>query len=230
MKRLINSMLSAVGVQVVRTGTIADFHALQADFRALQRMHHDAGACVRQPGGNTIAPSVAWESMVAEFHRMADLDRLRAITEQQMAWLTEVAGSVPLKEALDLGFGCSFSAVAMVRGGCSFTCVNNEAPRVPGGVLALDDSYYGGICSVVNWVMSNLGHIWKPHHILGNTISWKRTDVDGNDAKTGLAHRTHAGPPIGFEIATENADEFILYPGPNQGFELWKPQAHVAQP
>lgn len=39
-----------------------------------------------------------------------------------------------------------------------------------------------------------------------------------------------AGPPIGFEIATENADEFILYPGPNQGFELWKPQAHVAPP
>jgi hypothetical protein len=74
---------------------------------------------------------IQWEQMMAEFHQMGDFDQLRAITKEQMAWLTEVAQSIPLKEALDLGFGCGFSAVAMVRGGCGVTCINNEAPSVP---------------------------------------------------------------------------------------------------
>ncbi len=235
---------------------------------------------------------IHWEQMIAEFERMNDFDQLRAITREQMQWLTEVAGKVPCKDALDLGFGCGFSAVAMTRGGCEVTCVNNEAsnvprrteaeqryermcgesptiieaatdsalPRlrdegrkfglifvdaghrlddvfidfyyarelcVPGGILALDDTYYGAIRTVANWVVSNLGHIWQPYQILGNTISWKRAGIEGDDSRLGLTHRTHEGPPIRFEIATENAEEFLLYPGPveaaKHGFETWKP-------
>lgn len=232
-------------------------------------------------------PPIPWERMMAEFDQMEDFDRRRAITREQMAWLTEVARTVPVRRALDLGFGCSFSAVAMVRGGCAVTCVNNEAPSVPrrieaeqryermcgakptivtaptdqalptlcdegrrfglifvdaghrvddvfidvhyakdlcapGGVLALDDTYYGAIRTVANWVISNLEHIWKPYQILGNTISWTRTDIAGDDASTGLSHRSHSGPPIAFESATENGEEFLLYPGSNHGFSLWK--------
>jgi 2-polyprenyl-3-methyl-5-hydroxy-6-metoxy-1,4-benzoquinol methylase len=74
--------------------------------------------------------AIQWEQMMAEFHQMGDFDRLRAITKEQMLWLTEVAENVPLKEALDLGFGCGFSSVAMARGGCAVTGVNNEAPNV----------------------------------------------------------------------------------------------------
>lgn len=215
-----------------------------------------------------VARSIQWEQMEAEFHRMEDFDQAQTITKEQMAWLTEVAHSVPLKEALDLGFGCSFSAVAMVRGGCAVTCINNEAPSVPrrveaeqryermcgapptiitastdralprlcdegrrfglifidaghrvddvfidvhyakdlcvpGGVLALDDTYYGAIRTVANWVMSNLGHIWEPHQILGNTIAWRRTEIPRDDATMGLSHRTHSGPPIAFESNRE---------------------------
>jgi len=222
-----------------------------------------------------VAQSIQWELMMAEFHRMGDFDQLRAITKEQMAWLTEVAQSVPLKEALDLGFGCSFSAVAMVRGGCAVTCINNEAPSVlrrveaeqryermcgapptiitaatdralpglcdegrrfglifidaghrvddvfidvhyakdlcvSGGVLALDDTYYGAIRTVANWVMSNLGHIWRPYQILENTIAWRRTEIAQDDSNIGLSHRSHEGPPIAFESATENANEFML--------------------
>jgi predicted O-methyltransferase YrrM len=231
--------------------------------------------------------SIQWEQIVAEFDRMGEFDQLRAVTKEQMAWLTEVAQIVPVKEALDLGFGCSFSAVAMVRGGCAVTCINNEAPSVPrrveaeqryericgavptiitastdralpklcdegrrfglifvdaghrvddvfidvhyakdlcvpGGVLALDDTYYGAIRTVANWVMSNLGHIWEPYQILGNTISWTRTEIVGDDASIGLSHRAHPGPPIAFESATENGNEFVLYPGSNHGFSPWK--------
>ena len=75
--------------------------------------------------------SIQWAQMMDEFHRMGDFDQLRAISKEQMIWLTEVAQTVPLKKALDLGFGCGFSAVAMVRGGCEVTCINNEAPSVP---------------------------------------------------------------------------------------------------
>lgn len=233
---------------------------------------------------------IEWEQMMAEFHQMGDFDQLRAVTKEQMAWLTEAAKTVPLKEALDLGFGCSFSAVAMVRGGCRVTSINNEAPSVPrrieaeqryermcgqpptiitaatdsalprlrdegrkfglifvdaghrvddvfidvhyardlcvpGGILALDDTYYGAIRVVANWVISNLGHIWKPYQILGNTISWRRTELQGDDSRRKLTHRTHDGPPIRFDVATENADEFLLYPGPAEaarlGFERW---------
>jgi predicted O-methyltransferase YrrM len=236
--------------------------------------------------------SIDWERMMVEFHQMKEFDQLRAVTKEQMEWLTEVAKQVPVKYALDLGFGCGFSAVAMVRGGCSVTCINNESQNVlrrieaeqryermcgvpptiieastdtalpklrdegrkfglifvdaghrlddvfvdvhyardlcvPGGILALDDTYYGAIRTVVNWVISNLGHIWKPFQILGNTISWKRTEIKGDDSKLRLAHRTHDGPPIRFEVATENADEFLLYPSQieaaKHGFETWKP-------
>ena len=238
--------------------------------------------------------SIQWEQMMAEFHQMGDFDQRRAITKEQMAWLTGVVQSIPLKETLDLGFGCGFSAVAMVRGGCGVTCVNNEAasvprrieaeqryermcgqppviitastdsalPRlrdegrkfglifvdaghrvddvfvdvhyakdlcVPSGVLALDDTYYGAIRTVANWVISNLGHIWKPYQILENTISWKRTELEEDDSRLNLSHRTHTGPPLRFDSATENADEFLLYPGPTEaaryGFEAWKPKA-----
>jgi hypothetical protein len=223
---------------------------------------------------------------------MKEFDQRRAVTREQMEWLTEVARIVPFKHALDLGFGCGFSAVAMMGGGCSVTCVNNEAasvarrieaeeryerlcgqppviiegstdsalPRlreegrkfglifvdaghrvddvfidvhyakdlcVPGGILALDDTYYGAIRVVANWVMSNLGHLWKPYQILGNTISWKRTEIVGDDSGLGLIHRTHDGPPVRFEVATENGYEFRYYPGEveavKQGFETWKP-------
>ena len=231
------------------------------------------------------------ERMIAEFNQMKEFDQLRAISKEQMEWLAEVAGRVSCKYALDLGFGCGFSAAAMVRGGCTVTCVSNEPanvarrieaeqryermcgqppiiieastdsalPRlrdqgrkfglifvdaghrvddvfidvhyakdlcVPGGILALDDTYYGAIRTVANWVISNLGHIWSPYQILGNTISWKRTEVEGDDSRLGLAHRSHPGPPKRFEIATENGGEFLLYPGQTdaakQGFEIWK--------
>lgn len=234
---------------------------------------------------------IQWEQMMAEFHQMKEFDQLRAVTKKQMEWLTEVAERVPFKYALDLGFGCGFSAVAMVRGGCSVTCVNNEpanVPRrieaeqryermcgqppaiieaatdsalprlrdegrkfglifvdaghrlddvfidvhyakelcVPGGILALDDTYYGAIRTVANWVISNLGHVWKPYQILGNTISWKRTEIKGDDSRLPLTYRTHTGPPVRFEVATENADEFLLYPAQievaEHGFETWK--------
>jgi predicted O-methyltransferase YrrM len=73
---------------------------------------------------------IHWERMMVEFHQMKEFDQLRAVTKEQMEWLTEVAERVPCKDALDLGFGCGFSAVAMVRGGCSVTCVNNEPANV----------------------------------------------------------------------------------------------------
>lgn len=234
---------------------------------------------------------IQWEQMMVEFHQMGDFDQLRAITKEQMLWLTEVAKQAPHKEALDLGFGCGFSSVAMARGGCRVTCVNNEnaavlrrieaeqryqrmcgeppviveastdsaLPRlrdegrkfglifvdaghrlddvfidvhyskdlcVANGILALDDTYYGAIRAVANWVISNLGHIWKPYQILGNTISWRRSEMKTNDSGQGLTHRTHDGPPIRFEVATENADKFLHYPGPieasERGFEIWR--------
>jgi predicted O-methyltransferase YrrM len=241
---------------------------------------------------NNTSPILPWERMMVEFDQMKAFDQLRATSKEQMEWLTEVAGKVACKQALDLGFGCGFSAVAMLRGGCRVTCVNNEAatvprrveaeqryermcgepptiveastdsalPRlrdegrkfglifvdaghrvddvfidvhyakdlcVPGGILALDDTYYGAIRTVANWVISNLGHVWKPYQILRNTISWKRTEIEGDDSKLRLTHRTHSGPPKRFEVATENAEEFLFYPGPieaaKHGFETWTP-------
>ena len=235
---------------------------------------------------------IQWEQMMAEFDQMGEFDQLRAVTKQQMQWLTELAATVPLNDALDLGFGCGFSAVAMMRGGCRVTCVNNEAPNVPrrieaeqryarmcgqpadiieastdsalprlrderrkfglifvdaghrvddvfidvhyardlcvpSGILALDDTYYSAIRTVANWIISNMGHIWKPYQILANTISWKRTELQGDDSKLGIAHRTHNGPPTGFQLATENARKFLIYPAPAEaaklGFEIRKP-------
>ena len=84
----------------------------------------------------------------------------------------------------------------------------------------------GAIRTVANWVISKVGHIWKPYQILGNTISWKRTEIEGDDSRLGLDHRGHTGPPERFEVATENASEFLLYPGAieaaKHGFETWK--------
>lgn len=235
--------------------------------------------------------TIEWEQMMVEFDQMGEFDQLRAVTKEQMKWLTEVAAKVPGKEALDLGFGSGFSAVAMAQGGCSVTSINNEAAAVPrrteaeqryerlcghppaiieaptdsalprlrdegrkfglifvdaghrvddvfidvhyakdlcrsGGILALDDTYYGAIRVVANWVISNLGHIWESYQILGNTISWKRTELTGDDSRLRLTHRTHDGPPLKFEVAIENANEFLLYPSPAEatkyGFETWK--------
>jgi predicted O-methyltransferase YrrM len=237
---------------------------------------------------------IRWEQMMAEFDRMNEFDQLRAANKAQLEWLTGVARMVPVKYALDLGFGCGFSAVSMVRGGCNVTCVNNEPPSTPrrieaeqryarlcglppsivnastdaalprlrdegrkfgvifvdaghrlddvfidvhyakdlcapGGVLALDDTYYGAIRAVANWVNSNLAHIWKPFHVLRNTISWRRTDFAGDDSKLKHAvHRTHSGPPAPFEIATKNGEEFLFYPGEAEaaqlGFRVWRPK------
>src|ERR1044071_8564274 len=74
--------------------------------------------------------SIEWERIMGEFHQMGEFDQLRAITKEQMEWLTEVAKQVPFKDVLDLGFGCGFSAVAMVRGGCNVTSINNESRDV----------------------------------------------------------------------------------------------------
>ena len=73
---------------------------------------------------------IQWDRVMVEFNQMKEFDQLRAVTREQMAWLTEVAGKVACKQALDLGFGCGFSAVVMLRGGCCVTCVNNEAAKV----------------------------------------------------------------------------------------------------
>ena len=220
-------------------------------------------------------------------------DQDRAISKAQVEWLIEVAARSPLRQALDLGFGCGFSAVAMVKGGCDVICVNYEdessvrrieavnrysrlcghspkivnastdraLPRllddgqqfgvifvdaghrvddvfvdvhyarelcVPGGVLALDDIYYAAIRVVVDWVNTNLAHIWQPFEILDNTVSWKRSPFTGDDSTIGLTHRSHAGPPKSFDIATQNADEFQHYPAKQQasalGFRYWEPK------
>lgn len=97
-----------------------------------------------------------------------------------------------------------------------------------GGVLALDDTYYAAIRVVTDWVNTNMAHIWEPLHILENTVSWRRTDFMGDDSKQGgMLHRTHSGPPAHFDIATENADEFMFYPRPpddeHLGFAIWHP-------
>jgi predicted O-methyltransferase YrrM len=99
---------------------------------------------------------------------------------------------------------------------------------VPGGILVLDDTYYAAIRVVCEWVMTNLGHIWEPYHVLKNSISWKRTDADEVDWTKGIVHRSQPGPPKSFDVPTENAAEFLFYPGPERraelGFELWQPK------
>jgi predicted O-methyltransferase YrrM len=234
---------------------------------------------------------LTWDEIMAEFDRMNAVDQLRAVSKVQMEWLVEAAQGVPNKDALDLGFGCGMSAVAMTKGGCSVTSINNEdrlKPRrleadqrfericgqppniietgtdralpklleegrkfglifidaghrfddvfvelhyakdlcVPGGILALDDTYYGAIRTVANWIVSNMSHIWEPHDVLYNTISWKRTDIKSDDAAMRLAHRTHAGPPKTFDVGIANADEYLFYLGPEKskelGFKMWQ--------
>ena len=49
---------------------------------------------------------------------------------------------------------------------------------VPGGILALDDTYYGAIRVVANWVISNLGQSGGCAIDLRNTISWKRSSIE----------------------------------------------------
>jgi hypothetical protein len=132
------------------------------------------------------------------------LIQLRAITKEQMEWLTKVAESVPLKHGLDLGFGCGFSAVAMARGGCSVTCVNNEPASAPRRIEA--EQRYQKMCG-------------QPPTII-------EASTDSALPRLGIAHRGHPGPPKRFEVATENAGEFLLYPGQieaaKHGFEIWK--------
>lgn len=232
------------------------------------------------------------DRVLSEFDQMSTIDQLRAVNKSQIEWLMVNAAEAPSKYALDLGFGCGISAIAMSLGGCSVTSINYEdvnVPRrveaekrykricgqepnivnaatdralprllddersfglifvdaghrfddvfidvhyaarlcVPGGILALDDTYYAAIRIVANWVLTNLAHIWRPYNILENTISWKRTEADLEDSAQGLAHRSHEGPPISFEVATENKDEFMYYPGEGEaeryGFETWRP-------
>ena len=52
--------------------------------------------------------------MMVEFNQMKEFDQLRAVNKEQIEWLTEVAGKVACKQALDLGWGCGFEAVAML--------------------------------------------------------------------------------------------------------------------
>lgn len=233
-----------------------------------------------------------WDQLMAEFSHMSDLNQRRTINKAQMEWLAEIAATVPSKYALDLGFGCGFSAMVMAQGGCTVTCVNYEdvhTPRrveaekrykrvcgrephiinaptdralpklqdeeksfglifvdaghrfddvfidihyatrlcVPDGILTLDDTYYGAIKCVANWINTNLQHIWEPYQILENTMSWKQTKTDVNDSTQRIIHRTHAGPPKYFEISTENAYTYPHFPGENEakqyGFEIWNP-------
>lgn len=233
-----------------------------------------------------------WDQIVAEFDQMGPRDQLRAISKAQIEWLAGVAESVPSKYALDLGFGCGMSAIAMAMGGCNVTSINYEpanTPRrveaekrytrvclreptiieaptdralsrlrdegrefglifvdaghrfddvfvdvhhskylcVPGGVLALDDTYYGPIRTVANWIISNLGHIWEPYQILENTISWKRTAAPVDDWMQDITHRRHDGPAKPFEVAGENADQYLYYPSETEatkyGFTVWHP-------
>jgi hypothetical protein len=87
---------------------------------------------------------IHWEQILSEFDAMGNFDQLCAVTKEQMAWLGEVSENAPVREALDLGFGCGFSAIAIERGGCGVTCINNEAPTVPRRIEA--EQRYERIC------------------------------------------------------------------------------------
>ena len=234
-----------------------------------------------------------WDQIMAEFELMPVIEQNRAINKAQMQWLCEVSEATPLKRALDLGFGCGFSSIAISQGGCQVTCVNHESRNEPrrvqaenryrricgqdaeiveagtdrglpklleegkqfglifvdaghrfddvfidvhysarlcvhGGILALDDTYCGAVRSVVDWVNSNLNHIWEPFQVLENTISWRRTAVDVDDWNVGIIHRSGPGPPKPFEISTENSDDFLFYCGRAESgeskFQTWIPK------
>jgi len=204
-----------------------------------------------------------WNQVIAEFERMTIGDQTSAINKDQMEWLVDTAQNLPCNDALDLGFGRGFSAIAMEIGGCNVTCINYESPTklrrlqaeeryericghkpiiinlptdqalprlhdegkrfglifidaghrfddvfidtyystrlcAPGGIMAIDDTYYGAIRCVANWINSNLDHLWVPYQILDNTISWRRTDADADDSMQGIKHRTHTGQPKHF--------------------------------
>ena len=229
---------------------------------------------------------------MAEFDAMSDVDQARAVSKFQMEWLIEASEKAPIKKALDMGFGCGFSAAAMVKGGCTVTSINYEAatvqrrveaelryerlcghqpmiieaatehalPRLqderkkfglifidaghrlddvfidvhyskylcaPGGILALDDVWYGAVKTVALWLTSNMGHIWKPHQILDNTASWTRTSADVSDWLTSdVPHRWHAGPPNQFKVITDNDVDFSPEEAADLGFELWRSKSH----
>ena len=44
---------------------------------------------------------IQWHRIIREFDRMGDFNQLRAVTKEQMQWLTEVGQKVPDKYALD---------------------------------------------------------------------------------------------------------------------------------
>lgn len=97
---------------------------------------------------------------------------------------------------------------------------------VPGGILALDDTYYGAIMSVVNWINTNMAHLWEPLEILENTISWRRTSLDRDCESAELLHRCQPGPPNAFVIVDDNTYETMHEPCGDQaeamGFRYWK--------
>jgi predicted O-methyltransferase YrrM len=199
------------------------------------------------------------------------------IRAPQVKWLAEQASTYPNGTALDIGFGCGFSSIAMALGGdmavvapttdkpdndrfnraegrCktlsdgkidfrlgiasevflpreiaegrSFDIIFVDgghrfddvlldvhfASRLlsAGGLLALDDTHFGAIRSVANWLNTNMSHIWEPFEIAVNTVSWKRTAVDDRDSRE--AHRVGSGQLVDFSITTEEGGQYQYQP------------------
>ena len=66
-----------------------------------------------------------WNLILNEYDQMTALDQRRAISRNQIEWLLEIAELAPSYDALDLGFGCGISAIAMAMGGRNVVCINN---------------------------------------------------------------------------------------------------------
>ena len=193
------------------------------------------------------------------------------ILKPQVIWLAAQAATYENGRALDIGFGCGFSAVSMALGGgmdvvaatldsagsarlkraqerCERLCgskvriekgVSSDmylpfaaknrdqydlifvdgghrfddvfvdvhyAGRLakPGGLMVLDDTHFGAIRSVANWVNTNLSHLWEPFEICRNIVSWKRIGSDDLSQE----HRRGSGRLLKFSIATENSGKY----------------------
>ena len=85
---------------------------------------------------------------------------------------------------------------------------------VTGGLLVLDDTQFGAMRSVGNWINTNLAHIWEWGGKLQNTVYWKRTDAPADDSSRGPEHRTadYDKPGRTFLITTENHGRFDIDP------------------
>lgn len=195
------------------------------------------------------------------------------IKEKQAKWLTEKSSKFCKGEALDIGFGCGFSSIAMALGGdLNVTAVTTDGQSLQryqraaarsqkncpetitlhpsissdiflpekvkenikyniifvdgghrfddvfidchyaarlveaGGLLVLDDTHFGAIRSVANWLNTNMSHIWDPFEIIENTVSWKRTEK--NDQDSGAEHRHNSGALLPFTVTTEDCWKF----------------------